>query len=521
MIAPILALALAAGLLARALGLPPLVGFLIAGFSLRAAGHPLEHWLEEVAHAGVLVLLFSVGLKLRLKNLARAEVFGGASVHLLVFGGLLAVLIAATTSLSPHALLVMACALGFSSTVVAAKVLEEKRELRAFHGRVAVGILVVQDVVAVALLSTLDARAPSWWAPALVAAVVLSAPLLQRLLDWAGRGELMVLLGLTLTLCLGGFAFSGVGLSEELGALLVGTMIANHPNAAQLSYRLWSLKEVLLAGFFVAIGMAVIPDWTSVGVALALVALLPLKAFIFFLLLVRFRLRARSSFLAAIALASYSEFGLIVATAMGSAGLISSRWIGIMALSAALSFIVAAPLNRMAHPLFDRLRDWLVRFERPERHPDDRPISLGSAEIVVFGMGRVGTGAYEHLKSSLARVVGLDSDPGKVQRHLNAGRRVVYADAEDPDLWDRLNLDGVRAVLLALPDIEAKQIVAASLRRSGFKGFISATTVFEEERQRILDSGCDATFNYFDDAGVGFAKLSWEQMSVSESAVIR
>lgn len=518
MITTVLATAFAGGLLMRAVGLPPLIGFLFAGFALRAMGVDPGHALDEVAHVGVLVLLFSVGLKLRLKNLARAEVWAGANLHLALFGAPLLIGLLLVWALPWKTAAVLAVALGFSSTVVAAKVLEEKRELRAFHGRVAIGVLIIQDLVAVALLGMVSPSGPSWWALVLVAGLLACVPVLRRLLEWCGHGELLALFGLTLALCLGGEVFATTGLSQELGALLVGAAIASHPSANELSYRLWSLKEVLLVGFFVSIGIAVSPDLHSIALALLLVALLPVKAAVFFLLLVLFRLRARSSFLASIALASYSEFGLIVAKPMVDGGVLDAQWLSVVGLAAALSFVIAAPLNRMAHPLFDRFGPWLSRFESTSRHPDDKPISLGSAEVVVFGMGRVGTGAYEYLKSRQVRVVGLDSDPAKVQRHIKQGRRVVYADAEDPDLWSRLRLDAVRAVMLALPDLEAKVLSAQHLRGSGYNGFITATNVFEEETSPILAAGCDATFNYFADAGYGFAKHSWDALTVSERA---
>jgi predicted Kef-type K+ transport protein len=517
-IATALAVAFACGLLAKLVGLPSLVGFLLAGFALRMAGFEPDQSIESVAHAGVLVLLFSVGLKLRLKSLASADVLCGALLHLLIFGIVLTVLLMLGAAMSPTVALVVALSLALSSTVVAAKVLEEKRELRAFHGRIAIGILIVQDVVAVSLLSAVTGVAPSWWALVLAVGLIVGTPLIHRLLQWSGHGELVVVFGLTMTLAVGGAAFTTVGLSPELGALLIGAVLASHPSANELSYRLWSLKEVLLVGFFVSIGMAVDPTAKAVLLALLLVALLPVKAALFFALLVRFRLRARSSFLAAVALASFSEFGLIVAKLIHQVGSISDLWLSVISLAAALSFIIAAPLNQMSHQLFERWHGWLLRFERSERHPDDEPISVGSAEVVVFGMGRIGTGAYDYLKSQHARVVGFDSDPAKVERHLGLGRRVVYADAEDPDLWGRLSLDKVRSVMLTLPDLEAKILAVQLLRRDGYRGHITATNVFEAEAPLILGAGCDATFNYFDDAGFGFAKHSWDGLNVSERA---
>ena len=127
-------------------------------------------------------------------------------------------------------------------------------------------------------------------------------------------------------------------------------------------------------------------------------------------------------------------------------------------------------------------------------------------------MGRVGTGAYDHLRARGESVVGIDSDPEKIRRHIGAGRRVVYADAEDTSLWQQLNTDRLRAILLTLPDLEAKQIASRSLRANGYGGFLSATHVWNEEREPILAAGCDVTYNYFSEAGVGFARDSWNVM---------
>ena len=156
--------ALLLGLAASRVGLPPLVGFLVSGFVFSAIGMERAPLLEDLAHAGVLLLLFAVGLKLRLKTLARFEVWGTAVAHLVLIGAIGAVLISAGAGLSWQLSVVLAISLGFSSTVLAAKVLEGNRELRAVHGRVAIGILIVQDIVAVALLAAISVDSPSPWA---------------------------------------------------------------------------------------------------------------------------------------------------------------------------------------------------------------------------------------------------------------------------------------------------------------------------------------------------------------------
>ncbi len=508
------------GFFVRHLGLPPLIGYLAAGFILSRFGLEGGEMLAHIAHAGVLLLLFSVGLKLRFKSLIRPEVLAGSLLHMSITGLLLGLALQWALGLQFGIAFFMAIALAFSSTVVAAKVLEGKKELRAFHGRAAIGILVMQDLVAVAILGVAGGDGPTPWALGLLALPLLR-PFLQRLLEWSGHDELLILYGLLLSLVIAGAGFQWVGLSSELGALVMGAMLASHRRSSELSDALWGLKEVLLVGFFLQIGMAGLPTWDGLWVAVLLVLLLPLKALLFFFILVLFRLRARSSFLAALSLATYSEFGLIVMSLAVTRGWFEPDWLVILAVAVALSFVVAAPLNRRAHDLYRRLEKYFLRLESSKRHPDDTPVHVGSSSIVIMGMGRVGTGAYDFLTKRKQRVIGLDSDPGKVEGHVKLGRRVLYADAEDPGLWQDIDLGNVRAVLLAMPDCEANTIAARQLRRAGYAGFVSATAIYPEEVRLISAAGADEVYYYYDEVGVGFAEHVWERVFPPQETSIK
>jgi len=265
-----IAIAFALGLAVRQVGLPPLVGYLAAGFALNALGHRGGETLEHVAHLGVLLLLFSVGLKVNLRTVLAREVWGSALLHIAVVALAGAAGLYFLMDLGWAGAVLLAVALSFSSTVVAAKSLEEKRELRSFHGRVAIGILIVQDLVAVALLAVAGAGSPSPWA-----LLLLALPLLRRPLTWlletCGHGELLLLMGVLLAVSVGGFGFELVGMSPELGALVLGTLLAGHGKAHELSKALWGLREVFLVGFFLSIGMAGLPDLPALLFALAMV----------------------------------------------------------------------------------------------------------------------------------------------------------------------------------------------------------------------------------------------------------
>jgi len=142
------------GIAVRPLGLPPLVGFLAAGFDINALG-PAYHMpaetgpiLEHIAHLGVLLLLFTIGLKLKLRQIAEPHVVGTTLIHFAASVALIAPLMRLTFTDDWTLALLLGIALGFSSTVLTAKMLESRRELGNFHGRSAIGILIGQDLVA-------------------------------------------------------------------------------------------------------------------------------------------------------------------------------------------------------------------------------------------------------------------------------------------------------------------------------------------------------------------------------------
>lgn len=500
-----IAVAFVLGLIMRQAGLPPLIGYLAAGFALAAFGEELgvgpqdSAVLSHIAHLGVLLLLFTVGLKLKLSNLLRPEVIGGSLIHFVLSTAFFLPGILVFLDISMRESILLAIALSFSSTVLAAKVLEGKRELRAFHGRVAIGVLIMQDLIALLVISIASGTAPSAWA-LLVFAIPLLKPLMYKLLDLCGHEELLVLLGLFLALVIGGLGFESVGLSSELGALAFGAMLANHPRAGELSQSLWSLKEVFLVGFFLQIGIGGLPDMHALVFAAVMGVLLPIKAILFFFLFLLFKLRARSAFLSSMSLTNYSEFGLIVAS------VVLPEWLIPLAVTVSVSFLISAPLNRIAHPLYERLANRLIPWERDIRHPDEQPVTLGDAEILIMGLGRTGRAAYDRLHEKGYRVVALDSDPAAIETSLKAGRRARFADAEDQGLWQSLDMPAVHSVVLAMNDAEAKTIAARKLRERGFTGLIVAHAMFDDIAQRIMEAGADKTYLTMSEAGAGLAE---------------
>ena len=337
----------------RFVGLPPLVGFLLAGFGLNLAGYVSTPELELAADFGVTVLLFSIGLKLRVGTLLRPSVWAGATIHMAVtvvlFGLLLLALpFGALGTLDLGTAALVAFALSFSSTVFAVKVFEGQGQSASLHAQTAIGILIMQDVVAVIFLAASKGQLPSPWALALLA-LIPGRYLLKWLMEKSGHGELLLLFGIMMTFA--GFGlFELVDLKGDLGALIFGMLVADHPKAKEMAGSLLSFKDLFLVGFFLSIGLRGVPSIPDLGIALLLVALVPFKTALYFGLLTRFHLRARTSMMTSLGLSTYSEFGLIVAALGVSTGWISSQWLVIIAVAVAATFIIAAPVNTLRRP---------------------------------------------------------------------------------------------------------------------------------------------------------------------------
>ncbi len=507
------------GLALARVGLPPMVGFLVAGFAFNMAGLAKPEGLDLVADLGVILLLFSIGLKLDLRGLLRAEIWASATAQMLITTALMCAVLFLGQRMFPiplmemswQTMLVLGFALAFSSTVFAVKVLEEKGDLTAFYGRIAIGILIMQDLFAVLFLSVSTGKLPG--IPALsVLALPLLRPLLFRLLNMAGRGELFILCGLFIALGVGAEGFALVGLKPDLGALVVGVLIAGHPRASELSKSLFGFKELMLVGFFLSIGMKGLPTWDMLIAAVLLCLVMPIKTGIYHFIVSQFGLRARTSLFASLSLTNFSEFGLIVTAISAGRGLLSSDWLLVVAMTISLSFAISAPLSTNAELIYRRMFGWLSRFERGFCHPHDAPIDLGSAKAVVMGMGRIGTGAYDELQKIYGGdICGVEHAPERVDFNRGKGRNVILGDACDTEFWLKLQKDiQLELVILAMPNHHGNMYAAHQLRNFAFDCQVAAIARYPEEVEELSALGVCTAYNMYEQAGAGLVRTALE-----------
>jgi len=509
-----ISLAFFLGFLASLIRLPPLVGFLVTGFILNYLGIASGEVLQKLADLGITLLLFTVGLKLNLKVLIRPQVWSVTVLHvstiIILFGaaifGLAFMSVPLFSGLDFKLTLMLAFVLSFSSTVFVVKSLEEKGEMKSLHGRIAIGILIMQDLAAVIFLAASMGKLPSPWALLLFLLIPLR-PLFHHLLKKTGHGELLILYGLVLALG-GAELFELGGMKEDLGALIMGLLISTHPKAEEMAKSMLSFKDLFLVGFFLSIGMLGQLSLEALIIGLLLLPFIFVKSALFFTLMTRFKLRARTSLLATINLTNYSEFGLIVAAIGVSNGWMGSEWLAVIAIALSLSFVIAAPLNSNDDRIYRQFRAFWMRFQSKERLPDDTLLDTLGATIAVFGMGRVGCGAYDKMRQLYSdTVVGIDFDDELVKEHQAVGRNVLHGDPSDADFWEIIEESHrIELVMLALPNIEATLDALEQLRKISFPGRITATARFPDEVKLLQQSGATAVFNIYTEAGVGFAE---------------
>ncbi len=526
-----LSLAFVCGLLVRKIGLPPLIGFLITGLLINFSGLNDGHIsdvLQGLADLGVMLLLFTIGLKIKIKTLIKPEIWSTASLHMLItvlFTGGLVFLFSTMglryfTDLSLNGALLVGFALSFSSTVFVVKTLEGRGEFNSFHGKVAIGILIMQDIFAVVFMTLAADYSFTYWLLALPIALFVIRWLLYRTLSFLDHGELVTVFGFFATFVAGALSFSLFGLKPDLGALIIGMLLVNHPRADELYDRMMNYKDFFLIAFFINIGITAVPSTDALIVSLILLPIILLKSGMFLLILARFNLRARTSFLISLSLGNFSEFGLIVGVVGVQAGIIPEIWLIIIALLMSLSFLLSAPLNARAHRIFDRYKPLILRLNRSTHYIDIEPNFLGDANHLVVGMGSVGLPAYQELNKRFpGKVIGIDYNHEKVEKMQKDGVNAVWGDATDSEFWDNVNLTKIHMVYLTMSDYASNINSLTEVKKLKSKTFkISAICHFPDESDKYRKNEVDFIYDYKANLGLDLVEHTLDNIPMDRNS---
>lgn len=520
----ILGLAVIGGGLAQLLRQPLIVAFIAVGIVLGPSATGMVVQSSEVelfARLGIALLLFIVGLKLDLHIIQTIGPVALASgLGQVVFTSVIGYLIAIMLGMSPVTALYVAVALTFSSTIIIVKLLTDKREVDSLHGRIAVGFLIVQDIVVVLVMIGLTAFGQAsagvhlgWEAIKVLikgALMLAAVALLMRyvlpgfLHRLAHSQELLMLFAIAWAV-LGAVTGEVLDFSKEVGAFLAGVSIASTPYREQVAARLVSLRDFLLLFFFIELGSTLDLSMlgAQVGAAIVLSAFVLIgNPLIVLAIMGLMGYRKRTGFLAGLTVAQISEFSLILAALGLSLGHIAPETLGLITLVGLITISASTYMILYSHQLYERLAPYLSVFERRVTHRELDALTgiQDEIDVVLVGLGRYGAALASNLRNSGCRLQVVDFDPAVVRTHDQDGYSVIYGDAEDPEFIASLPLRHTRWVVSTVRDQAINRMLLHGLRQSNYSGAIAIATSSQRHARELRDEGVDLVLIPYADA---------------------
>lgn len=519
-IAALLAVAAVVAALAVRLRQPLIISFIAVGILVGPVGLGWVEGNDQVAllaELGIALLLFLVGLKLD-PHLVRTTgpVAVATGLGQVGFTSVVGFGLGLALGLPPVEAIYVAVALTFSSTIIIVKLLSDKRELDQLHGRIAVGFLIVQDIVVVLVMILLTAFGTAGQGDDLVTdlALVLGKGvlfiggvflamryLLRPALAWMARSkELLVLFALAWGIALAGLG-DWLGFSIEVGAFLGGISLAGTPYREAIGSRLVSLRDFLLLFFFIDLGSRL--DFTDATGQLLDAAVLSLfvlvgNPLIVLVIMGLMGYRKRTSFLAGLTVAQISEFSLVLAALGLGLGHITADTVGLITAVGIITIGLSTYMILYSAPLFARLAPLLSVFERSRpRHGADVGEEVAAAELVVVGAGRYGGRLVRQLRAQGVRVLVVDTDPQALEAVSEDGAQTLYGDAEEPELIDALPLHSTSWVVSTVPDRAVNLALLHGLEQAEYAGSVALTAHSDHDAARLEAAGVDVVLRPF------------------------
>jgi CPA2 family monovalent cation:H+ antiporter-2 len=547
-----LALAFVLGLLARLLRLPPLIGYIAAGIAVgpHTPGFVADPAITSaLAEIGVALLLFAVGLHFRAQDLLAVwrVALPGALAQITAGTLIGAAAGALTLGLGAGGAIAFGLALAISSTAVSTRALEERGRLSGEAGRIALGWLVVQDLVVVLALVLLPvlagageteglgaglAQAVLQLAAFLAAMALGGRVVLPRLLAGVaanGSRELFTLGVIVIAL---GTAFGSsalFGVSPALGAFFAGVLLGESPLGHQAAAETVPLQRVFVALFFVSVGALVDPAAMAAmpGASLAtlLAVLLGTGGAILGLLLLLLRVPVPAAATVAGAMTQIGEFSFLLAALAIASGVLPDTVRGPILVAATLT-ILATPLMQL---LADRLalriegtrrmRAWLMR--RGSARLSQPPAQGLAGHAILVGHGRVGRVVAEALRRNGQAYVVIEADHRIAEALRSDGVPVVWGDASRAEVLHAARPEAARLIVLGLPDAGGCRRVL-DLARAANPAIIAAARAHDEEEAAFLEreQGMGLVVMGEREIALGMADFAMTRLGVEAAAAL-
>jgi len=501
--------------------IPAILGFLLTGIIIGPHGLSLiheTHQVELMAEIGVIFLLFVIGIEFSLRGLMsikRTVFLGGGLQVILTIGAI--TLVGLGFGLPLRQAVFLGFLFSLSSTAIVLKLLQERGEISAPQGRVAVGILIFQDIIVVPLIlftPMLAGNSPNVllsvlillgkFIAILVVLYLLARYLVPRLLDLVIRtrsNELFLLT--TIVLCFAtAWLTHSVGLSLALGAFFAGLIISESPYSHQATVNILPFREIFISFFFVSVGMLLDIRFFFQEILyihfLATISLLA-KMFVLFTVVILLRYPLKVVLLSGFALFQVGEFAFILSATGIAEGLLTPQnyqyflAVSIMSMGATPFIIAAAP--RMTDytlrlPLSHRVRLRLDALQRMRTQSHKLPEKMED-HLVIIGYGINGKNVAKAARGAKIPYVIAENDSGALQEALNNNELVVFGDATHEVILEKLHAWTARVVVIAISDPDATRLIVSKIRDLSDTVYIIVRTRNLPEIDGTLRLGAD------------------------------
>ncbi len=507
----VVAIAAILAMLSRFIRQPPIIAYLVAGilvgplfFNLVGPTTTSAEFMQVFARIGVAFLLFIVGLSLDFRVLKEVGSVSALAGFVQVFvTALIGFVIAHSLGFSTLPSIYLGLALAFSSTVVVVKILSDKKEIDTLHGRIALGILIVQDFVAAIVLMiipfvgkavTVSSLAPSLGLALLLIVVIflLSTLVFPRLLHMiASHQEVLFLFGIAWALVLA-TAFDLLGFSLEIGALIAGMSLASTKYTLELGSKIKPLRDFFVVLFFVFFGSQLVGPISGQLITQALL----LSAFVIIgkplLVMVLLRIagyQKKTNFLTGISLAQISEFSLVIMLAGFTLGHVGQSFMSLAVLVALVTIGVSSYGIYYSHGMFKRIQHLLGVFDGA--YSSEVDTSGKKYDVFLFGYHRIGYKVLEALKRTNASVVVVDYNPKVIYALTKKGIDCIYGDSGNEEFLSELGIENASIVISTIPDTSVNMSIRDVLTRLKSKATFIATSEQPRTAIDLYEHGID------------------------------
>ncbi|MBP6946126.1 MAG: cation:proton antiporter [Candidatus Pacebacteria bacterium] len=512
-LAIMLSVACVIGYTAMRFRLPLVMAYLLAGVALSAYNLSDSVVLHTLPEIGIAFVLFLIGMELNLseiRSLGRPIIV--ATLFQIVVSSVAGFTLATFFGFSGTEAAILGISLAFASTIVIAKMLSERRDTASLYGKLSIGILLVEDLVAIIVMVAITRNLISFgWSTAILmplliftvkaialisAAFLISRFVLPFLFNKMAKSVELLFLA-AITWC---FIFTSVavlaGFSVVIGAFLAGVALASSPYQIQIQAKVKPIRDFFVALFFIYIGSQV--DLAGITNSLPIIfgftaLALFMKPFAYLVGLSFFKFRKHTLFQTSLNMTQVSEFSLIVVLLAVEHGFASESALAIIAGSAVLSIIFSSTLMNHSESIYTFMKPFVARFQRKEAVDvlPDAILPPLSGHVVVVGADRVGTVVIEYLKKAKIEVLVLDYNPTAVRRLRAQGYHALYGDVSDSEILANLQLNTAHLIISTAGGTRDNLALLDACRISNVKAQIVVRTDEADQEQVLRDAGAD------------------------------